>query len=146
MLVQRRATGKRMYPNCLDVSCAEHLQRGEKYHDGAVRGMIEELGFDVSPSPNIGTCVKSMVPLESEPRLQSFHFPDIGFIDNEMVLTYLVTLDDDRSDPSFVIQEIEVSEIKWMTVIDVLTLMELKPTSCTPWFLYYRHMLKTMVQ
>lgn len=43
LIVQRRAPGKDLYPNCWDLSVGEHLQPGESYLAGALRGLAEEL-------------------------------------------------------------------------------------------------------
>ena len=45
LIVQRRADRKDLYPGLLDYSVGEHLQPGERYTDGAVRGLHEELGI-----------------------------------------------------------------------------------------------------
>jgi len=46
LLVQRRSRAQDTYPNALDCSVSEHLQVGESYLDGAIRGLREELGIE----------------------------------------------------------------------------------------------------
>lgn len=46
LLVQRRSHAQDTYPNALDCSVSEHLQVGESYLDGAIRGLREELGIE----------------------------------------------------------------------------------------------------
>jgi isopentenyl-diphosphate delta-isomerase len=59
----RQAT-KKISPNGLDYSAAEHVASGESYEEAAVRGTAEELGLDITiddltfafsapPSPNV---------------------------------------------------------------------------------------------
>ncbi len=43
----RRTANKRIAPNGLDFSVAEHVQKGESYEDGIVRGFKEELFLDI---------------------------------------------------------------------------------------------------
>jgi isopentenyl-diphosphate delta-isomerase len=45
LLVQQRSHLKDTSPLELDCSVSEHLRAGERYHQGAVRGLAEELGL-----------------------------------------------------------------------------------------------------
>jgi isopentenyldiphosphate isomerase len=45
LLVQQRSHLKDTSPLALDCSVSEHLQAGERYRQGAVRGLAEELGL-----------------------------------------------------------------------------------------------------
>ena len=46
LLVQKRSKYKVESPSTLDCSVSEHIKPGEKYLDGALRGLHEELGID----------------------------------------------------------------------------------------------------
>lgn len=46
MLIQKRSADRTASPSLLDCSISEHVKAGESYHDGAVRGMREELGVE----------------------------------------------------------------------------------------------------
>lgn len=46
MLIQKRSADRAASPSLLDCSISEHVKAGESYHDGAVRGMREELGVE----------------------------------------------------------------------------------------------------
>ena len=46
VLVQRRASNKRIGPLLWDISVAEHLEPGESYAGAAKRGIREELGIE----------------------------------------------------------------------------------------------------
>ena len=50
LLIQRRSPAKKIGAAQLDLSVAEHLQPGETYRQGALRGLWEELGIAVDPS------------------------------------------------------------------------------------------------
>ncbi len=45
LLLQQRSAHKDVCPGLWDLSVAEHLQPGETYHQGALRGAREELGL-----------------------------------------------------------------------------------------------------
>ncbi len=46
--IPRRSANKRIVPNGLDFSVAEHVQSGETYEQGIIRGFKEELFLDVT--------------------------------------------------------------------------------------------------
>ena len=50
LLIQRRAADKDLYAGLWDYSVGEHLQPGEEFHQGATRGLREELGITEAPS------------------------------------------------------------------------------------------------
>lgn len=45
--IPRRTAHKRIAPNGLDFSVAEHVQRGETYEEAVIRGFKEELFLDI---------------------------------------------------------------------------------------------------
>ena len=45
--LQLRGSGKQLYPNLLDVSCAGHIQVGESVKAGGLRELEEELGLHI---------------------------------------------------------------------------------------------------
>ncbi len=47
--IPRRAAHKKIAPNGLDFSTAEHVQSGETYEQAIVRGLREEVRMDVTP-------------------------------------------------------------------------------------------------
>ena len=49
--IPRRASTKRIFPNCLDVSMGGHVEFGESYADAFARESQEEIGIDVSKVP-----------------------------------------------------------------------------------------------
>lgn len=76
VLLQERATGKKDFPNCLDITAAGHLLAGETVADG-VRELEEELGL-----------VRTMDQLEHVGIfLEELTLP--GFIDRERTQVFL---------------------------------------------------------
>lgn len=57
VLFQKRSASKKLFPDCLDISAAGHLQTGETAIDG-VREIKEELGVDVDQSKLIPLGIK----------------------------------------------------------------------------------------
>jgi isopentenyldiphosphate isomerase len=57
MLIQKRSRDKSLFPDCLDISAAGHLSKGESIEDG-VREIKEEVGLDVSFDKLISLGVK----------------------------------------------------------------------------------------
>jgi isopentenyldiphosphate isomerase len=56
--IPRRQSNKRLFPNCLDVSCGGHVSSGETYEEAFAKEMMEELNIDVTKTPykELGTC------------------------------------------------------------------------------------------
>ena len=46
LLIQRRSLTRDTYPGALDCSVSEHLNPGESYVEGVMRGLKEELGLE----------------------------------------------------------------------------------------------------
>jgi len=46
--IPRRTADKRIFPLCLDISLAEHVQSGETYEDALKRGLKEELNTELN--------------------------------------------------------------------------------------------------
>jgi len=59
LLIQRRQLSKDVCPGAWDVSAAEHLQPGETYEQGAIRGLREELGVENVTLEPFGKVTKS---------------------------------------------------------------------------------------
>ncbi len=106
ILVQKRQADKDVFSDMWDISCAGHLEPYESSRDGGVRELKEELGIDVSGAK-----------LELLFRLNVSVTAKGGLIkDNEIGDVYLLRMD--LAVENLVIQESEVSEVKWMPLAD----------------------------
>jgi len=45
LLLPKRSSNRRLFPNCYDFSCGEHVTAGENYSAAAKRGILEELNI-----------------------------------------------------------------------------------------------------
>lgn len=60
--IPRRTAAKRIKPNGLDYSCAEHVISGEAYVDAMVRGFEEELNINLVPDELIFIGITEPLP------------------------------------------------------------------------------------
>lgn len=97
LLIQKRSSSKKSYPNYWDISGAGHIKAGESILDGLKREMKEELGVEIDESKleYIGV-IKST----EEPNNMEFQY------------VCLIRLDKDVSD--YVFEDNEVSEVKYV--------------------------------
>ena len=100
MLIQKRVDDKKVYPGKWDFSCGGNSISGEMSRDTAHRELLEELGIDYDFSNH-------------RPHL-TINFEG-GFDDY-----YFIEKDIDIED--IVLQEEEVSEVKWATVDEIMQL------------------------
>jgi len=73
LYVQRRASGKDLWPGAWDVSVGEHLQPGESFLDAAHRGLVEQPGISGVELTPLGTLVHATVEVPAD-----------GVLDNEL--------------------------------------------------------------
>lgn len=95
ILVQKRASCKKNFPNLWDMPSAGHIISGETPIQGAIRETYEELGIKTTKNDYL---------------FVGEYIADISF---EIAQIYLLKLDLDIS--KFHIQKDEVSEIKWLS-------------------------------
>ncbi|MCZ6642027.1 MAG: NUDIX domain-containing protein [Gammaproteobacteria bacterium] len=119
LYVQRRATDKDLFADQWDYSVGEHLKPGESYLDGALRGLIEELG--------IHTVVLASLGLQ---RKSCWEIPEQNVRDCEMQQAYRGVYDGViKADP------LEVAEVRAISLAALETWIAAEPASFTPWFL-----------
>jgi len=99
ILLQKRATNKRTWPNHFDISAAGHIDLGETPLTAAIRETKEEIGIDV---------VESKLKLISVQR--AFMVANNNAIENEYQWLYLLDLPEDTD---FIMQEKEVTSVEW---------------------------------
>lgn len=100
-LLQKRCEQKDLYPNTWDIAVGGHISAGEDDITSAKRELEEELGLD-----------SSQYKLEFVGKTTE-KFNNNGVISNEWVSIFVVYADIDAN--SIVLQEEEVSEIRWCT-------------------------------
>jgi isopentenyldiphosphate isomerase len=109
LLFQKRHPNKDTFPGLLDISCAGHLQAGERVEDGN-RELEEELGLNV-PFDQLVPCgtYRSDNPIKP------------GLIDRE--LCHVFCYQTDQALTSYKLQEDEVTGLFRVSVEDVLRLL-----------------------
>lgn len=98
-LLQKRCAQKQLYPNTWDIAVGGHISAGESDLISAERELEEELGLNPSDYE-----IKFVEKVQEK-------FNNNGVISNEYVSIFVVYADIDVN--AIVLQEEEVSEIKW---------------------------------
>jgi len=119
VLLQKRAADKDSWPNRWDISCGGHLVAGEDAITAAINELHEELGLTVAPSE---------LQLLGEWRSSTRPAPD--FINNTFRTFYLLRTDREIQD--FVIQEAEISDLKYFSVAELKRLVDAKHPDLVP--------------
>ena len=117
LILQRRAPGKDVCPNLLDLSTAEHLQLGESYLAAALRGVKEELGIDNIDLAPIGEVIESELTL-----------PDQNIHDCEWQQCFV-----GMSDAPLRINPQEVTKTSLWEPAELAEAIETEPELFTPW-------------
>eukprot|EP00211_Chloroparvula_japonica_P015807 CAMPEP_0119135988 /NCGR_PEP_ID=MMETSP1310-20130426/20491_1 /TAXON_ID=464262 /ORGANISM="Genus nov. species nov., Strain RCC2339" /LENGTH=185 /DNA_ID=CAMNT_0007126941 /DNA_START=152 /DNA_END=709 /DNA_ORIENTATION=- len=134
LVIQKRSPLKTVAPSCWDVSCAEHLSPGESFREGAVRGLMEELGFSVSAQQLYRLRPQYSAKLDDEERgIRDYEFKELWGMD----------FDGDTS--KIKIDEDEVVDFKLVSLDTVLEEMRQSPDDYTPWFQEHRSFLETLL-
>jgi len=119
LLLQLRAADKDLYPALWDYSVGEHLQPGESYHAGALRGLQEELGVRGVTLQAVGTV-----------RSASFDTPALGLHDRELQQAFRGISDGPiRPNPG------EVAAVRRISMTELATWIGRSPEDFTPWLL-----------
>lgn len=103
VLLQKRSEKKDAYPGCYDISSAGHIPAGMSFRASAVRELQEELGVRAKEDA-LFLCGQRRFCLEAE-------FHGEPFRDAQVSNVYLLWWDWEESE--FVLQEEEVSEVRW---------------------------------
>ena len=115
VLLQKRSATRDNHPNEWDISAAGHVSAGEDYITSAQRETEEEIGLKVKPEDFIQIgLVKQMSKRE-------------GYINNEINPIYVIKMDLDPT--KIIIQEEEVSEVKFMPYKELKTFIDNKDSS-----------------
>jgi len=113
ILLQKRSENKDSYPGCYDISSAGHIPSGVDFKPSALRELKEELGYEAREEDLIDCGIRR------------FHFQAIFhgrlFLDNQVSRIYVLWLD--LEPEQFVLQNDEVSEVKWFDFEECLKMV-----------------------
>lgn len=88
VVMQKRAPGKEMFPNRLDITAAGHYEAGETMADG-IREIREELGIEADFARLIPVGIRMSVAKQNA--LLDYEFNEVFFlIDNRPLNTYML--------------------------------------------------------
>jgi isopentenyldiphosphate isomerase len=117
LLLQLRAEDKDLYPSYWDYSVGEHLKPGETYEQGAMRGLLEELGIEVDVLVSLGDIEKA-----------SWSGP--GFKDCSIFRGFAA-----RSNNPIRSESEEISQVRWIASPELGKLLKGEVDVFTPWSL-----------
>ena len=111
VLLQKRSANKRFAPNKWGL-CAGHVDAYETLEDSALREIKGEVGLDVTP--------KELIPYGER---------EITIIDSNSHITYFYYVKCNKKEDEFIIQEEELSEVKWFNIDEIITMIKDEKTS-----------------
>jgi isopentenyl-diphosphate delta-isomerase len=116
LLLQLRAADKDLYASLWDYSVGEHLQPGESFVTGAVRGLDEELGVLDARLIQLGGVRK---------------IEQVGdtYVDREIQQAFVCLYDG-----SIQFDLVEVAKVDWVSKRVLLQRLRDEPDVFTPWF------------
>ena len=109
ILLQKRSGEKESFPGMYDTSSAGHIPAGDEPLDSALRELKEELGITAVPE-DLEYAGTFRIRYEKE-------FRGVPFRDNEVTSVYVYSRPTDAD--QLVLQESEVSEVRWFGLEDV---------------------------
>jgi len=119
LIVQQRHESKDVCPGTWDLSVAEHLEPGERFLAGALRGLREELGVTGVSLEPVSAVVRAKLDVA-----------ELGIKDYEFQVSFRGV-----SDAELMLQTAEVAEIRLCRVDELRAEMLTSPERFTPWFL-----------
>lgn len=118
VLIQRRASFIDNYPNMWDISAAGHVSAGEDSITSALRETQEELGLQIE--------LKDFIQIGELKQMTARE----GYINNEINPVYVIKKDLDISQVK--LQEEEVAEVKFISVLELKTLIDNQDPTFVP--------------
>ena len=118
LVVQRRHGTKDVWPGAWDLSVAEHLEPGESFVAGAIRGLSEELGITGVTLKPVSNVIRTKLEVAEQ-----------GIKDYEFQVSFRGVSDADLRP-----QTSEVAEIRLYQLDELRVEMLSAPERFTPWF------------
>jgi isopentenyl-diphosphate Delta-isomerase len=118
LIVQRRQWSKDVCPGAWDLSVAEHLKVGETYKQGALRGLLEELGVKNVDLEAIGGVTRAQLDL-----------PEQDIKDYELQQAFRSIFDGELR-----LNDREICEIDTLALSELGGSFKERPNDFTPWF------------
>lgn len=118
VLIQRRSPLIDNHPNEWDISAVGHISAGEDSITSALRETQEELGLQIEPNDFIQ--IGELKQMSSR----------VGYINNEISPVYVIRKDLDIS--QIKLQEEEVAEVKFITVLELKNLVDNQDPTFVP--------------
>ena len=111
VLLQKRSANKRFAPNKWGL-CAGHVDANESLEDAAIREIKEEVGLDVTP--------KELIPYGKR---------EVTIRDSNSHITYFYYVKCNKKEDEFIIQEEELSEVRWFNIDEIINMIKEGKTS-----------------
>lgn len=111
VLLERRSANKRFNPNKWAL-CAGHVDAGESLESAALRELKEEVGIDISQND-----------------LMPFAERKFTIRDSNSHITYFYYTKSNLNEEDFIIQQEELSEVRWFDIDEVIEMIKNKDES-----------------
>ena len=128
ILMQKRSSRKRIYPNLWSIFVKGHVQSGESSIDACIRELSEEIGINIEQDE-----LKYLYTIFEE-------VIDNDYIERIFYDTYILRKDFNLND--ITIQEEELSDIKLVNYDEVISLIKNNDKSLVPNFEDYKRIIK----
>ena len=111
ILLEKRSANKRFNPNKWGL-CAGHVDAYETLEEAALREIKEEVGLDVS--------IEELIPYGEK---------EVTIKDSNSHITYFYYVKCNKKEDEFIIQEEELSKVKWFNIDEIITMIKDGKTS-----------------
>lgn len=111
ILLEKRSANKRFNPNKWGL-CAGHVDAYETLEEAALREIKEEVGLDVS--------IEELIPYGEK---------EVTIKDSNSHITYFYYVKCNKKEDEFIIQEEELSKVKWFNIDEIIMMIKEGKTS-----------------
>ena len=106
VLLQKRSPYKKLWPNCWDITAGGHVFAGEFGFQAIIREIKEELGLTIEKNDIL--FIGSSISTNVKGNIINNHFNEYYIINKDIDISNLI------------LQEEEVSEVKWVEKNDII--------------------------